>query len=329
MLYIPVLSTHPYFNLALEEYVFDRIAPGEELFFLWRNDSSVIIGKNQNAFEQINLKVVEEAGIPVIRRISGGGAVYHDLGNVNFTFVLNRTSDRNTDYGRFAAVIVSALGRLGVGAVLNNRSDILVDGKKVSGNARHYGRDRILYHGTLLYDTDLERLAEVLYVNPEGMESRGIKSVYSTVANIGRYMERSVSAEAFQGKMAENVIDLLGIPVNEYNLTEIEKKGIERLATEKYGTWDWNYGYSPAFSIRKKIKWNDSEAEIKVSVRNGIIENVELHTMAVCRNNAEDILQVLKGCRFKKDEVVKLLEGINISMDFSDLLDFLHLSGKD
>ncbi len=249
MYYIPSASTDPYYNLALEQYVFDSFSKDHSYFMLWQNDNAIIIGKHQNTVSEINAAYVAEHGIRVARRLSGGGAVYHDMGNLNFTFITD--SEREAfDFSMFCKPIQMALAGMGVRVDISGRNDMTIDGKKFSGNAQYIKKGRVMHHGTLMFDTDMTVLAGALNVSADKIESKGIRSVKSRVTNIKPYMSgQNFTLQDFwealrQYMFRENGMEHYGLTVD--NLTAVKK-----LKDEVYSTWDWNYGASPAHSIQK------------------------------------------------------------------------------
>ena len=184
MYYLESTKTDPSWNLALEQYVFDVLGPRDDCFMLWQNDNTIVVGKHQNTLEEINTDYVKEHGVTVVRRLSGGGAVYHDLGNLNFTFVAENRFGSEFDFSTFCRPVVDALRSLGVPAEINGRNDMTIEGRKFSGNAQYMKKGRIMHHGTLMYDSDLEAVSRALNVKPDKIESKGLKSVRSRVTNI-------------------------------------------------------------------------------------------------------------------------------------------------
>jgi len=193
MKYIFNPSTDPHFNLALEEYVMTNCKDGETYFLLWQNEPSIIIGKHQNTVEEINSSFVKDNNIHVVRRLSGGGAVYHDLGNLNFTFIIGSGKEGMFDFGKFTQPIVKMLQSRGVNAELNGRNDLTIEGKKFSGNSQYIKNNRLLHHGTLLFNSNLEDVAKALMVSGEKIESKGVKSIRSRVTNILEHMADKIS----------------------------------------------------------------------------------------------------------------------------------------
>jgi len=264
-------NTEPYFNLAAEEYLLDNI--NGEIFMLWRNEPSVIIGRSQNAYAELNSKFIRENNIKVVRRLTGGGAVFHDLGNINFSFIKPRDEINELDFSRFIGPIIVALRKLGVEAEFYGRNDIVVitDGevRKISGNAQCVRNNKIMHHGTLLYNADISSLAGALNVDPEKIKSKGIKSVRSRVANIKDYLNN----------LDMDVIDfmdfLLGeIPGERVEFTKSDINAIQKLANEKYKSWDYIYGVSREFSTVRKKYFDFGTVEISFSLDKGLISEI-------------------------------------------------------
>lgn len=239
--WIDVSSLDPEWNLALEEYVFSCMPRDKEYLILWQNDNAVIIGRHQNTLAEIDESYVRQQGIRVVRRLSGGGAVYHDLGNLNFSFIVDAEGSQ-VDLERFCLRIALALGELGLNARLDGRNDILAEGCKISGNAQYMKEGRVMHHGTLLFDSDLSVLAKALKPDPEKIKAKGVKSVRSRVANIRDLLKQDMTLEQFREHLARH---LLGAEAMRYELTQKDLAEIEAIRARRYGTWEWNYGASP------------------------------------------------------------------------------------
>ena len=242
MYYLESTKTDPSWNLALEQYVFDVLGPRDDCFMLWQNDNTIVVGKHQNTAEEINADFVRTHGVRVVRRLSGGGAVYHDLGNLNFTFVM--------DLHLFCRPVARALQKLGVDAQVNGRNDITIDGQKFSGNAQYRKQGRIMHHGTLMFDSDLSVVAQALQVSQDKIESKGIPSVRSRVTTIRPYLRQDVSLEQFKALLLEAMFE--GTPMEPYSLTTQDLAAVQALRDSRYATWEWNYGASPKWSVRKR-----------------------------------------------------------------------------
>lgn len=270
MKFIRNAQTNPYWNMAFESYCFENIATEEDYFFIWKNEPSIVLGRHQNVFEEINPHFVYRTGLPLVRRISGGGAVYHDLGNINFTFIYTRKHNGKINYTKHNKMIQKALLELGIETSLSARHDILLNGMKISGNAQKIYKDRVLHHGTLLYKSDLKKLEGSLYTIKKNMRSKSTKSVRSQVTNICDQWEKKLSIKEFEEH-------LIGYLSNGYNDEEIylntgDKLKIERKANEIFCSWNWIYGESPPFCFKNEMVVNGVHWQLDLSVRKGYIE---------------------------------------------------------
>jgi len=318
MRYIESPSTDPYFNLALEQYVFDRLDPAHRYFMLWRNDNAIIIGKHQNTAEEIDAEVVRKRGIRVVRRLSGGGALYHDLGNVNFTFVAPEDAANPLDFAAFCGPVIQALAVFGVRAELNGRNDITIDGKKFSGNAQYHKRHRVMHHGTVLYDSDLSVLGQCLVVPKDKIESRGLKSVRSRVTNIKDYMPEDIGVERFMAGLRDAMFR--AYDMRPYDLTDEDLEGARRLQREVYETWDWNYGFSPNYSIRKSRRVDGcGKVEIHMDVEKGLITRLAFYGDYFGNIDNGDLRARLRGQRLERDALKGALAGIDVGAYFQNL----------
>lgn len=265
-------DTDPYFNLAAEEYVVKSF--DEDTFMLWRNEPSVIIGKHQNAFAEINPDFVNKNNIRVVRRISGGGAVYHDLGNLNFSFTSKGEPGRLVDFDKFTQPIVHTLKKLGIDVQVGSRNSLYIDGQKISGNAEHVFKNKVLHHGTLLFAGNLFDLNEA--IKPSGLQydDKAVKSVRSAVTNICNYLAPSFTIEAFGQFILSDILES-NANAFVYNFNPDELLSIEQLMKDKYRTWEWNWGYSPAFSYGVTIHYMGQTVAVRIFVVNGMIEKLE------------------------------------------------------
>lgn len=275
MHFIRMDHTDPHWNLAAEEYYL--LHGTGDLFLLWRNAPSVIIGRNQNAYSEVDTAYAAKCGIPVVRRLSGGGAVFHDFGNVNFSFLTDASEGGGIDFSRFTKPIIRALSELGVEAVLDGRNDLLAEGRKISGNAqgticRPDGTRRLLHHGTLLFSADLSSLSAVLRGDPDKLSSKGIDSVKSRVVNIldlpGYRGPHTV--EAFMTALEAAMDSTFRTPTAE------EELGIDKIAAEKYKTWEWNFGLSGDFSARRSRRFPFGKVELGFRTAHGVLEEVRI-----------------------------------------------------
>ena len=309
MLFIFQKETDPYFNLAAEEYILEEKTG--DAFLLWRNGPSVIIGKNQNAYAQLHLPFVQANGIRVARRLTGGGAVFHDLGNVNFTFITDALEQGEIDFGRFTAPMIQTLTRLGVQAVLGGRNDILAAGRKISGNAQcvHYTRDgrrRLLHHGTLLFSADLSRLSGALQVNREKMQAKGIQSVESRVVNIRELPEYMGpdTVEGFLQSLVSSAAEQYG-SAREY--TPEETAAIQKIADEKFSTWDWIFGRSQEYSVCREKRFDFGTVSVSLEADRGIIQEIEISGDYFGVRDTAELARHLVGCRLDEKELTAAL----------------------
>jgi len=317
MYYLESAVTDPFYNLALEEYVFEGLPRSGEYFMLWQNHNSIIVGKHQNTVEEINLPYVREKRIRVARRLSGGGAVYHDLGNLNYTFIRD-AADTRLDLSAFCVPVIQALSCLGVEAVLSGRNDITIDAKKFSGNAQYLRANRVMHHGTLMFDSDLEVLSEALKVSPDKIESKGIRSVRSRVTNIREHLKRDMTMQEFKEvlkgyMMEENQMRF-------YTLTPEDQASIETIRRKRYATWEWNFGSSPPYSIRKERRVEGcGNIQIYMEVEHGVITAFATRGDYFGADDAGDVERALLGCRVSRPALSAALSGLDIGFYFKNL----------
>ena len=301
MYYIEGKSQDPCYNLALEEYIMETRKEGAYLI-LWSNKDSIIMGKYQNAFEELNLKAVEEEQIPVVRRISGGGTVFHDEGNLNFSFLADAGGFGQIEYDEFLAPVIKALRSLGVKAGKRKVCDIAIGEQKISGSAQCMKKGRVLHHGTLLYDADLNRLRR--YLRPPGymVESKSVKSVRSQVANIRDYVDdKNMTIGQFKDFLAKSICSG---NVEKIELSRQEEEAIGTLAKEKYGTWEWNYGKSPKSTLVCEKGEGEEKISIRIQIRKGLIEECSIARGEIRLKPAEE---KLSGIRFGDQRIREIL----------------------
>lgn len=248
--YLDLMTTDPSYNLAMEQYVFNCLPRDRMYFMLWQNDNAIIVGKYQNTIAEINEEAVRERGIRVVRRLSGGGAVYHDMGNLNFTFITDVGESNALDLKLFCEPVVRTLATLGVKAEVNGRNDITIDGKKFSGNSQYIRQGRVMHHGTIMFDSDLSVVSEALRVDPTKIQTKGIRSVRSRVTNVVEHLPEKVTLPEFRRILLENI--LKENPGEAYPLTQDDLAAVEKLRAERYATWDWNYGFSPVCTMLRR-----------------------------------------------------------------------------
>ena len=319
--------TDPRVNLAIEEYILKNMDIEQDDFLLFYiNQPSIIIGKNQNTIEEINTDYVEENGVIVVRRLSGGGAVYHDLNNLNFSFLTKDDGNSFHNYKKFTQPVVDALANLGVNSELSGRNDILVEGRKVSGNAQYATRGRMFSHGTLMFDLDIDAVVNSLKVKQDKIESKGIKSVRSRVANIIDFLPEKITVEQFRMEILKSIFG--GEEnIQYYELSEDDWKNIHALSEERYQKWEWNYGKSPRFNTHKEKRFPSGSIDIRLEVNKGIIEEIKIFGDFFGVGDVTEVEALLKGTRYDRKEIADRLQGIDISTYFGGvtLEDFLQL----
>jgi len=307
--------TDPHLNLALEEYALRNFDYDNDYLLFYINEPSIIIGRNQNTLEEINHEYVEEKGIHVVRRISGGGAVYHDTGNLNFSFITDYDKKSLNNFEKFTAPIVRVLNKMGVDAELSGRNDLQVDDRKISGNAQFSSVDRMFSHGTLLYNSDLDEVTNALDVKMSKIESKGHKSVRSRVANISEFMDQSMETATFRQKLLEGLYEDRD-EFETYHLTKAEWNEVHSLKDEKYGQWDWNFGKSPKFNIQRSRRFDAGEIDLRLDVENGHIDNIKIYGDFFGSEPVEQLENYLQGERYDRTEIENRIEPINIEQYF-------------
>jgi len=312
-------SKNPHFNLALEEYVFYNFDPNEEYVILWQNEPSVIIGRNQNTIEEINAKFIKENNIHVVRRMSGGGAVYHDLGNLNYTFIVNSDNDVTSNFKKFTEPVVSALSKLGVKAEFSGRNDITIEGKKFSGNAQHYANRRLLHHGTILFNSDLTVVQEALSVKIDKLQSKGVKSVRSRVTNVYPYLKEKITIQEFKDILLKSILNDENYKEKEYILTDKDLKAVKTLMKEKYSTWEWNYGESPPFEVEKSHRYKGGQLSLKFNVKEGKIKDLRIFGDFFGKKDVNDIEELLKNKLYQEEVIRKALESVKLEEYITDI----------
>jgi lipoate-protein ligase A len=298
-------NTEPQYNLALEEYLCLRaMRDGSRFFMLWQNEPSIIVGRFQNTLEEIDTAFVEERRIHVVRRNSGGGAVYHDLGNINYSFVMPDTGD--FDFAFFTGPIIRALAALGVRAELSGRNDLAVEGRKVSGGAQYRRGGVMLHHGTLLYDTDLEILSRALRPSEDKFQSKAVKSTRGRVGNIKPYLRTPLSVAEFKERLRSGIQGLTPLALDKDSLSEAEK-----LKIEKYSTWAWNYGASPRFTERKKMRFPWGGVEAFLVIEKGGISDCSFRGDYFGSGEYASLLSRLVGRPYTKESVAQAVGGFD------------------
>ena len=310
--------TNPFLNLALEEYILRNFDHGNDYLLFYVNEPSIIIGRNQNTLEEINHEYVEEKNIHVVRRISGGGAVYHDFGNLNFSFITDYDVKSLNNFRKFTEPVIKVLNKMGVPAELKGRNDIVANDKKISGNAQFSSVKRMFSHGTLLLDSDLSEVSNALNVKMSKIESKGHKSVRSRVANINEFLSEKLKVEEFRKQILKGLYE--DRPNFEtYKLTPEEWKGVHQLKDEKYSQWDWNYGKSPKFNIHRTKRFPAGEIDVRIFVEKGHIENLKIYGDFFGKEPVSNIEKKLQGIRYDLASTKEALQEFEMKLYFGDI----------
>lgn len=316
MRYLRNDCTNAHRNMAFDQFCLERLPLDEPIFYLWQNAPSVIIGLNQNAYAEVNLGYLKEHDILLARRVTGGGAVYHDLQNLNYTIV-GRSADLERDYPGYLTYVIDALRALGVPAELSGRNDILVEGRKVSGYAKRVWKDRLMVHGTLMYDVDLTTLSEALAVDSSKLEAHGIQSVRSRVANLKDYLPQFHSVKELQAALE----DILSrhYADSEVLLTDEQQASIDEEYHTKFATWQWNCGRSPLAAFERKKKFACGTIEAQVSVDKGLITALTFGGDFLGNTPAEALAARLTGIPYERDALQAFLATQPVSDYFDHL----------
>ncbi|MBQ6734960.1 MAG: lipoate--protein ligase [Lachnospiraceae bacterium] len=314
LIYLETNSTDPFYNLAFEEIVLKTRTEGNVLI-LWQNDNTVVIGQNQITAAEINQAFIDRHHIRVVRRMTGGGAVYHDLGNLNFSFITD-VSDSACSFRFFLEPVIQSLRSLGVPAELSGRNDILANGKKISGNAQRILHHRILHHGTLLFDSDFSMITGALQVDPEKFRSKAIRSVGSRVGNIREMLKTDMTTDAFWDFMKRS---LLQTDMTEGALSDAELKAVSVLKAEKYDTREWNYGRSPHCDIHVKRYWDGGCLEADIALDKGNVSHISFYGDYLSRRPMDEPERSLTGVPFDRETFAKILRNYPLQEYFGSI----------
>jgi lipoate-protein ligase A len=302
--------------MAVEEYLFKNFK--EDIFMLWRNDNAIIVGKHQNTLAEINIEYVKEKKIKVVRRLSGGGAVFHDMGNLNFTFIMNGDEGRLVDFRKYTQPIIDVLQKVGVNAIFEGRNDLTIDGKKFSGNAVHIIKNRVLQHGTLLFSSVMKDVSEALKVNPLKFIDKAVKSVRSRVTNISEHLTEPLELDAFRGMIMDHIMGMYPDSVP-YQLNEKDSAVIRNLSDNKYSTWEWNFGYQAKYDFEKLIHTNGGNIEFHLNVSAGIINNCKIFGDYFNSRDTIEIEELLKGIKHEENSIREALAKFEIDHYFRNV----------
>ncbi|MBR4394995.1 MAG: lipoate--protein ligase [Eubacteriaceae bacterium] len=306
MKYIKTNWDIPYYNMALEEHLTGDEGMDDDYVFFYIHSPSIIIGRYQNAYAEVNEGFVRERGIHVARRISGGGAVYHDRGNLNYSFIVNSNGSKKIDFARFTEPVIRTLEDLGIKAHLSGRNDLCVGERKFSGNAQYINSRKVLHHGTLLFDENIEDMVSALNVSDLKIKSKAVDSVRSRVINLKELMNEDITIEDFRDRLVRTFF--LGGDVDEYVLTDKDMERVDELVKTKFSLREYNYGERPSFSVEKERKFTAGIFHAGFDVKKGIIADFSLSGDFFANRDFSDIIAGLKGVRFTEEAVREYLE---------------------
>ena len=304
------------FNLALEELLVREI--DNEIFFLWQNAPAVIIGRNQNTLAEINSDFIQQNKINVTRRNTGGGAVYHDLGNVNYSYIVNFEEGKSVNFADFAVPVIKTLAEMGVTAEFSGRNDILINGRKISGSAQSRIGNRILFHGTLLFDVNIENLVNSLNVSGVKISGKGIASVRSRVANIKEHLSQTLTVKDFINAVSNSIRRQFNIQ-NDYIVPEKILLQAEELANSKYRTWEWNYGNSPEFNYEKSCKFTGGNVTLHLNIQKGKIISADFSGDFFSRQDISALEKILENTAISTENISEILDSMPISEMFINI----------
>ncbi len=299
----------PHFNLASEEYLLKSFTA--DLFLLYRNTPAIVVGKHQNTLAELNLSYVLENGITVARRISGGGTVYHDLGNLNFAFITTGQEGKLVDYRKYTRPIINAMKSMGLPVALGPRNELLLNRLKISGTASHVHKQRVLHHGTLLFSSRMDRLSMALKNSPTRFHDRAVKSIPSAVTNISDHLKGEMKVSDFENRIMEYVLDST-VDSTGYSYSKKDLADIESLVQRKFGTWEWNFGYSPRYEFRKTLPCSSGTIHLQMHVERGVIRGVSLTGDFMSTRQVNTLEDTLTGVIHDPEAIRRRISGLRV-----------------
>lgn len=311
--------TDPAVNLAIEEFALKHLPMDDSYLLFYINRPSIIIGKHQNTIEEINQEYVKDNNIKVVRRLSGGGAVYHDLGNLNFSFITKDDGESFHNFLKFTQPVIDALHHMGVNAELSGRNDLQVGEQKISGNAQFSTRGRMFSHGTLMFNLNLDDVQASLNANPEKFKSKSTKSVRSRVANISELMNQEMTIEEFRSELLRYIFGMEPNEVPQYKLTEADWEIINQISKDRYQNWEWNYGQSPQSNVKHTKRFPVGIIDIRMDIKDARIQDIKIYGDFFGVGDVADIEDRLRGKRYEESEVREALADIDVKHYFGNI----------
>lgn len=315
MIYLESNSCDAFFNFALEDYAMHELSIAEEYFIFWRTRPTLMIGQYQNALQEINTEFAKKNDIKIVRRVTGGGTIYTDMEGWQFSFIFKNAGAKDIDFHTFTLPIINALRSIGVHACQSGRNDLLIDGRKFSGNAQYVRGNLLLHHGSLLFNTDLDHLVKSLCVDDEKIISKGIKSVRQRVTNIAEHLNHEMTSTQFRDLM----LDYLLKDMQRYRLTPKDIQRIHEIQKEKFESWEWNFGKTPEFNRTSEGRFEGGKLVVSSFVKNGMIEEITFQGDFFAKDDLSKLSNSLRGCKYEREAVELVLTEIRVEDFFYNI----------